>query len=141
MPRQALFAGLIIDEYERPVDTGFVGDEPVYIVDDQGFFRHIPAEDVDRQVWQIMQQQIEGNEELLSEQAAKMMGQEDIFTMAAIKNQLKNMDEQFNQLVQQGIPEESRAYLGMVGFKVVISIHGEVLEVAQPGMSEDFGDE
>jgi hypothetical protein len=26
-----------------------------------------------------------------------------------------------------------RAYLGMIGFKVIINIHGEVLKVDQPG--------
>jgi hypothetical protein len=84
-----------------------------------------------------MQEQIEGHEDLLSEQAAKMLGQDDIFTLAAIQNQLKNMDSQFEQLAESGIPEESRAYLGMMGFRVVISIHGEVLEVVQPGMVDD----
>jgi hypothetical protein len=28
-----------------------------------------------------------------------------------------------------------RAYLGMVGFKIVINVHGEVLKVEQPGAS------
>jgi len=33
-----------------------------------------------------------------------------------------------------GIPEEARAYLGMMGFKIHINVHGEVLDVEQPGM-------
>lgn len=137
MSSKALFEGLIVDEFDNPVKTGWVGSEACYIVDDRGFMRHIPAEEVDRQVWRFMQEQIEGHEDLLSEQAAKMLGQDDIFTLAAIQNQLKNMDAQFEQLAESGIPEESRAYLGMMGFRVVISIHGEVLEVVQPGMVDD----
>lgn len=137
MPNKAIFEGLVYDEYGNPVDTGWIGSEPCYIVDDNGFKRHIPAVDVDRQVWKIMQEQIEGNEDLLSEQAAEMLGQDDLFTMAAIQNQLKNLDLQFEQLTQIGIPEESRMYMGMIGFRVIISIHGEVLEIKQPGIIDD----
>lgn len=134
MPNKAIFTGLVFDEYDNPVQSGWIGDEPAYIVDDQGFKRHIPAEEVDRQVWRMMQEQIEGREDLLSEQAAKMLGQDDIFTMAAIQNQLKNLDAQFDQLAQIGIPEETRMYLGMMGFKIIVSIHGDVLDIVQPGM-------
>ena len=141
MTKKAVFEGLVYDEYDQPVQTGWIGAEPVYIVDDAGFKRHIPAEDVDRQVWQHMQAQIEGNEGLISEQAAKMMGEEDIFTRAAIENQLKELDSQFDQLAQVGIPEESRLYMGMIGFRIVISIHGEVLEIKQPGIVDDSGEE
>ncbi len=141
MPKKALFEGLIYDEYDRPVQTGYVGSDPCYIVDDAGFLRHIPSETVDRQVWQFMQEQIEGNEDLLSAKAAEMMGQDDIFTMAAIQNQLKNMDSQFEQLAEIGIPEESRLYMGMIGFRIVISVHGDVLEIKQPGVAADPDEE
>lgn len=134
LPNKAIFAGLVYDEYDNLVQTGWIGDEPCYIIDDQGFKRHIPAEEVDRQVWRKMQQQIEGNEDMLSEKAAEMLGQDDIFTLAAIQNQLKNMDAQFDQMAQVGIPEETRMYLGMMGFKIIISIHGDVLDIVQPGM-------
>jgi hypothetical protein len=109
-------------------------------VDDAGFKRHIPAEEVDRQVWQHMQAQIEGNEDLLLEQAAGMLGQDDIFTMAAIQNALKHMSAQYDQLAQVGIPEETRMYMGMIGFRIIISIHGEVLEIEQPGMIDESGE-
>jgi hypothetical protein len=139
--KKAVFEGLVYDEWDQPVQTGWVGEDPCYIVDDDGFKRHIPAEDVDRQVWRFMQEQIEGNEGLISAQAAEMLGEADIFTKAAIENQLKNLDSQFDQLEQVGIPEESRAYLGMMGFRIVISVHGDVLEVIQPGRVDDSGDE
>jgi hypothetical protein len=84
---------------------------------------------------------MKGSEDLISEQTAKMIGQEDLFTKAAIEQQLKNIDKQFDQLLQVGIPEDMRAYLGMVGFKIVINVHGEVLKVEQPGTSGGGGDE
>lgn len=132
MATQALFAGLVVDEYDRPVGVGTVGGEPCYVVNDQGFRRHIPSEQVDRQVLGMMREQIQGNEELLTEQTAKMIGQEDLFSHALILNQLKNLDKQFDNLLQTGIPEEMRAYIGMMGFRVVINFHGEVIRFDQP---------
>ena len=37
-----------------------------------------PAADVDWQVWEALTSQITGHEDILSKQAAKMLGQEDI---------------------------------------------------------------
>jgi hypothetical protein len=141
---QPLFAGLIVDEFGKPVETGTVGGESMYVVNDYGFRRHIPSEQVDRQVLKIMAEQIKGHEDLLSEQTAKMLGQEDIFTKAMIQNQLKNIDQQLDQVLKTGIPEEGRAYMGMMGFKVIINVHGEVVGVEQPGAmmgDEGEGDE
>ena len=141
MPQQPLFSGLIVDEYDQSVETAYVGSEPMYVVNDHGFRRHIPAEQVDRQVLRMMAEQIKGHEDLLSAQTAKMLGQEDIFTKAMIQNQLKNIDQQLDQLLKTGIPEEGRAYMGMMGFKVIINVHGEVVGLDQPGMIADEGDE
>ena len=139
MSRKALFAGLVVDESDRVAETAVVGDEAFYVVDDAGFKRHIPAEQVDRQVLGQMQEMLKGSEGLISEQTAKMLGQDDIFTKAMIEQQLKNMDKQFDALMQQGIPEEGRAYLGMLGFKITINYHGEILRIDQP--SAPSGDE
>ena len=134
MASQPLFAGLIFDESDNPVEVAHVGGEPFYIVDDAGFRRHIPSEQVDRQVLESMRELIDGHEGILSEQTAKMLGQEDIFTKAMIESQLKNIDKQFNALFEAGIPEEGRAYMGMMGFLITINIHGDVTKVDQPGM-------
>jgi hypothetical protein len=133
MAYQPLFQGLIFDENDSPVDVTMVGDEPCYVVDDVGFHRHIPSETVDRQVLRRMGQMIEGHEDELADQTAKMLGQDDIFSRALIENQLKNLDQQFEAVLKAGIPEEGRAYMGMMGFRVKINVHGEVLEVTQPG--------
>ncbi len=135
MPVQPLFAGLVVDENEKPVEVAHVGDTPMYVVDDAGFRRHIPTEEVDRQVLDFMKQSIEGHEDLLTEEAAKMLGQDDIFSRAMIANQLKSIDQHLDELLQTGIPEESRAYMGMMGFRIVINVHGDVVRVDQPGMA------
>jgi hypothetical protein len=141
MTHQALFAGLIVDENEQPAGTAFVGGEPCYVVNDHGFLRHIPSEQVDRKVLELMRQQISGNEDMLSEQAAKMLGTNDIFSKAMLENQLKNIDKQFDTILEMGIPEESRAFMGMSGFRVVINIHGEVVRLNQPASTDEGGDE
>jgi len=140
MSKQPLFAGLVVDESDRSAETAFVGDEPCYVVDDYGFRRHIPSEQVDRVVLSQIAGLMKGSEDLISEQTAKMLGQEDVFTKAAIEQQLKNIDKQFDQLIQTGIPEDMRAYLGMIGFKIVINVHGEVLKVEQPGATGEEGE-
>ena len=129
-----LFAGLVFDEDDQLVETTYIGDEPCYVVDDDGFRRHIPSEQVDRQVLNMLGEQIEGHEEILSEQTAKMLGQEDIFSRAIFLEQFKNIEKQCDQLIQEGVPEEGRAYMGMTGFKIIINHHGEVIDVEQPGM-------
>lgn len=136
MPRQPLFAGLVIDESGRPAETAMIGDDPCYVVDDAGFRRHIPAEQIDRAVLAQMAEMMKGSEDVLSEQTAKMLGQDDPFSKAMIEQQLKHIDKQFDVLMQTGIPEDMRAYLGMMGFKVIINYHGEIIRVEQPGAPE-----
>jgi len=132
MNMKPIFEGLIIDEYDQPVSVTYVGDESFYIVNDAGFLRHVPSRNVDEQVLTQMIEQIKGHEDLITDQTAKMLGQEDIFSRAIIQNQLKNIDKQIDDLFKVGIPESGRQYLGMMGFKVVINIHGEVVKVDQP---------
>ena len=69
-----------------------------------------------------------------------MMGTEDIFSRAFLENQLKNMDKQFEAVLQMGIPEDARAFMGMSGFKVVINVHGEVVKFEQPTATDEGGE-
>jgi hypothetical protein len=141
MTHKPLFGGLIVDEYDHPAGTAYVGEEPCYVVNDSGFLRHIPSEQVDRKVLELMRQQINGNEDILSQQAAKLLGTDDIFSKAMLENQLKNIDKQFDAILETGIPEESRAFMGMSGFKVVINMHGEVVRLDQPAAADEGGGE
>ena len=141
MSSKALFAGLVVDENDRAVETVDVGGEAFYVINDAGFKHHVPAEQIDRQVLTQMQDMMKGSEGLISEQTAKMLGQDDIFTKAMIEQQLKNMDKQFGALMNQGIPEEGRAYLGMLGLRIVINYHGEIVRIDQPSAPSDEGGE
>ncbi|CAG0936269.1 hypothetical protein TFLX_05137 [Thermoflexales bacterium] len=133
MSNKALFAGLVVDENGQPLEVTYLGDEAQYVLDDNGFRRHIEAETVDRQVLAHLQGQIAANKEAVEEGIMKMMGSEDLFTKAAIDKSIENMD----QVLKQGIPDEARQMLGMMGFRVVVNYHGEVLRIDQPGVVDD----
>ena len=65
------------------------------------------------------------------------IGQDDLFTKAVIDNSLKNLDQQFDQLIENGMPDELRAWIGMLGFRVRIDSQGNVIEVVQPEAPEE----
>ena len=129
---EPLFKGLVSDELNQPVATAVIGDEPCYVVNDQGFLRHIPSKPIDLEILQSFGEQVEGNEELIAEQATKMLGQDDLFTKAIIESQLKNIEKQYELILNTGLPEDTRLYLGMIGFKVIIDIHGNILKIEHP---------
>ncbi len=137
MSDKALFAGLVVDENGQPLEMVITGDEAQYVLNDNGFRRHIDAEIVDRQVLEQLQSQIEANKDAVEEGIMKMMGSEDLFTKAAIDKSIKDMD----QVLKQGLPDDARQMLGMMGFRVVVNYHGEVVRVDQPGIVDDSDDE
>jgi len=127
--RNALFEGLISTESGEPVAATLIGDTAYYVVPDAGFMRHIEAEKIDRQVLQVLYDQINQNRDLAVRAALEMIGKDDLFTKAMIDASIDNMD----RLLDQGIPEEMRAWLGMVGFKVIVNYRGELVNIEQPG--------
>lgn len=135
MSRHALFQGLVVDTQGQPVEVAEVGGESQYVILDSGFRFHVPAEQVDREVLGQLREQIAANKEAVTEGTMKMLGQEDLFTKAMIDSSLKNMDEHFTRLIEQGLPTEARAYLGMLGFRIVLNYHGEVVGLEQPGFA------
>lgn len=132
MATKAVFEGLVFDDLDRQLETRFVGADACYVIDDDGFLRHISADKIDRQVVEAMRGQVEENKEFIAEQTIKMVGEVDLFTHAMIKNQLENLDDQFEHLMQNGIPEDGRVYLGLLGFKIIVNYHGDVIQIEQP---------
>ena len=136
MARNALFTGLVYDEREIPLETTQIGQDAFYVVDDNGFHRHVDAEDVDRQVLAIFIQHLEENKDLAVEQALKFMGRDDLFTKAAIDASMKNID--LDAIIKQGIPEQARNMMGMLGFRIIINHHGELIRMDQPSVPDDY---
>jgi hypothetical protein len=135
MAQQALFEGLVYDEDENPVAVNRIGNEAFYVIDDDGFLRHVDAESIDRQVLAFFLKQLQENKEIATEQALKMLGKDDLFTKAAIDSQLRNID--MDQIMAAGIPLQAREMLGMLGFHVQINLHGEVTEIHQPSAPDE----
>lgn len=132
-PRRAIFEGLVFDEAGHPVETIYLGDEPYYVIDDAGFRRHVEAAHVDRQVLNTMQAQIDENKEAVEEGLLRMLGQDDLFTKAAIDSSLSRVD----RLMQHGIPLEARQWLGLMGFRIVVDVHGDVVKIEGGGMVDE----
>ena len=128
MARTAMFTGLVFDEAGNPAEMAYVGEDACYVVDDDDFRRHIDATIVDRAVLAFMRDQVEDNREIAVQQMLEMMGQDDVFTKAAVESSINNMEE----AVGQPIPEDARQWLGMLGFKIVIDVHGNVVDMQMP---------
>jgi hypothetical protein len=133
-----MFAGLVFDEAGNPAEIAYVGEDACYVVDDDDFRRHIDAEQVDRAVLRFMREQVEDNREIAVQQMLEMMGQDDVFTKAAVESSINRMED----AVGQPIPADARQWLGMLGFKIVIDVHGTVTDIQMPagGIVDDDGD-
>ena len=134
--RTAIFEGLVFDQEGRPLEVAYLGDEPHYVIDDAGFRRHVEAAYVDRQVLNAMQAQVDENKDAVAEGLLRMLGQADLFTKAAIDSSLGHID----RLLQNGLPLEARQWLGMMGFRVVVDLHGEVVNIEGGGTIDDRGE-
>jgi hypothetical protein len=139
MAQQAMFDGLVYDEYDNLLTTAIVGGEAQYVFDDDGFRRHIDADGIDRQVLAFFLSQLQENKELAVEQALKMLGSDDLLTKAAVDASLRNIN--MEQIMAQGVPAQARDMLGMLGFRVVVNVHGEVVRLDQPAAGIDETDE
>jgi len=129
MAKSAMFAGLVVDEEGKPTEIKWVGEDACYVVDDDGFLRHIDAAQVDRQVLRFMREQVDDNRELAVDSMLEMMGKDDIFTKAAVESSINNIED----AVGQQIPEQARQWLGMMGFRIVIDYSGNVIDIEMPG--------
>ena len=133
MSSQAVFEGLVLDETGRPLKVTTIGGEAQYVIDDDGFRRHIDAELVDRQVIQSIQEQVNANKDLVEDAIMKMIGKDDLFTKAALDVSIKNMD----QAIARGIPEDARLWLGLMGFRVVVDLHGDMVRFDMPSTTDE----
>jgi hypothetical protein len=133
MSNKAVFEGLVFDEQGRALEVTTVGGEAQYVIDDLGFRRHIDAAVIDRQVISLIQEQVIANKDIVEESIMRMTGQDDLFTKASLDVSIKNMA----QLLERGIPDDARMWLGMMGLRIVVNLHGEVINLNWPGVASD----
>jgi len=136
MNAKPLFETLIYNENEQPADVAYIGDEAHYVILDGDFKRHVDAESVDRQIMSWFQKQMMANQGLVTEGVMQMLGKDDLFTKAMIDSSIKNVD----QLMEQGMPDDARMWLGMMGLKIIVDVHGDVVRIDAPAqeMPDDF---
>lgn len=138
MARFAMFENLVYDEAGNPLEISNVGGDAFYVVDDDGFHRHIDAEEVDRKVVAFFVEQLQGNQDIAVEQMMKMTGQDDLMAKAAMDAQIRNVN--VDDIVGQILPQQARDMLGMMGFRIIVNYHGEIVRMDQPSAPYDEDD-
>ncbi|GAB4506577.1 MAG: hypothetical protein Kow00123_07150 [Anaerolineales bacterium] len=132
MGKKPLFENLIFNEAGEPVGVAYVGDEPCYTIPEYGFLRHVPARDVDQQILARLRDEMLRHRDLITPQILELLGRDDLFTKAAVDATLQNLDKQVDQMMEFGLPEEARLYLGMMGFRATVNVHGELVDLTLP---------
>lgn len=132
----AFFEGLVEVEDGLPVTVATIGGTSYYVIDDQGFHRHVEAAQVDRIVLAQFLQQLQEHPDEASEAMLRMLGQDDLFTKAMVDSTIRNID--LDQVVAQRLPPEAVQWLGMLGFRVIIDVHGEVVRLDMPVAPEGW---
>jgi hypothetical protein len=126
----AFFEGLVVTEDGEPVEVTYIGATPYYVIDDQGFHRHIDARSVDRVVLAQFADQITEHRDEAAAAMLRIIGQHDLFAKAMVDVALRHIN--VDQVLDHGLPADARQWLGMMGFRVVIDLHGEVVRVEMP---------
>jgi hypothetical protein len=135
----AFFEGLVETEEGVGVSVTYIGNQSYYVIDDQGFRRHVEASEVDRVVLAQFVEQLQAHRDEASQAMLQLLGQDDLFTKAMVDSTLSNIN--LDQVVSQPLPPEGREWLRMLGFRVVIDLHGEVVQVDMPAAPEGYDDE
>jgi hypothetical protein len=132
---KAVFEGLVFNEAQQQADVAYVGQEAQYVILDDDFKRHVPAKEIDLQVVAWFQEQLLANKDLVTESMMSMLGKDDLFTKAMIDSSINKVDS----ILETGLPDDARIWLGMMGFKIIVNHHGEVVEISGPPQP-DFDD-
>src|SRR5512135_3076319 len=114
----AFFEGLVVDEAGGPLPVVYVGTTAYYVIDDQGFHRHVEARPVDRVVLAQFLDQLHEHQDEASRLMLAQLGQDDLFTKAAVDSTLRNLNT--DAVLDQGLPPQAREWLGMLGFRNVL---------------------
>ena len=132
---QALFRGLVYNEQGEPAEVAYIGGVAHYAIPDDGFLRHVEAYKVDDAVIDHLQAQVSAVQNEVVQGILQLLGKRDIFTKAALDASLRNLGQQ----LRESNPEQWTPWLRLMGFRVVVDVHGEVIEIIypqQPGEEE-----
>jgi len=130
---RAIFSGLIANEAGKPVETTYLGNEAFYVIPDGDFKRHVEAAKVDDAVLAQLREQMDGMQDVIVDGVLRFLGKEDLFTKASIDTALKHFDRAF----RQADPAQWKPWLGMMGFRVIVNVHGEIVRIESPEQELD----
>lgn len=136
LTRRALFPGLVYNEQGQPADVVYIGGVAHYAIPDDGFLRHVEAWAVDRVVIASLKEQIASVKDDLVLTILQMLGKDDIFTKAAVEASIRNLEHN----LLHGDPNQWAPWLKLMGFRIVVNVHGEVVDIlypTQPGEDDD----
>ncbi|HEX9117646.1 MAG TPA: hypothetical protein VGA61_16370 [Anaerolineae bacterium] len=132
----AFFENLVETDEGQPVTVSYVGAAAYYVIDDQGFRRHVEARPVDRIVLAQFLEQLHEHQDEASTLMLQQLGSDDLFTKAMVDSTLRNLN--VDQILDQGLPPQARQWLGMLGFRIVLDRHGEVARIEMPSAPEGW---
>ena len=126
--RQVLFEGVIYNEEGEPAEVAYIGGIPHYAINDAGFRRHVEAYTIDNAILEQLKAQLTSMQDEVVRGMLQMLGKDDIFTKAALDASIRN----FDQTVRQSGSTQWVPWLKLFGFRVVVNVHGQVVEVIYP---------
>ena len=124
----------------EPAEVAYIGGVAHYAIADAGFKRHVEALKIDNEVIASIKAQTLPNQGEMVRTMMKMLGKDDIFTKAALDASIRNMETN----IRQSDPGQWQPWLQMLGFRVVVDVHGNIVEMiypTQPGEGEEGEDE
>ena len=132
--RRAFFDGVVYNEAGERAEVVYVAGIAHYAVPDQGFLRHVLASRVDDAVIADIGSQVESNKTDVTHGILAMLGKDDLFTKAAVDSSIRNLGEQ----LRKSDPSQWVPWLKLFGFRIVVDVHGNVVEIVYPAsVSED----
>jgi hypothetical protein len=131
--QQALFQGLVYNEAGEPAELVYIGGVAHYAIPDAGFRRHVEAHKVDSAVIARLKEQITSMQDEVVRGMLQVLGKDDLFTKAALDASIKNLE----QNIRQSDPDQWLPWLRLFGFRVVVDVHGEIVELIYPTQPVD----
>ena len=127
-PRKALCPGMVYSERGEAAKVAYIGKVAHYAIPDRGFWRHVAAYEVDRVVIAELKERISSVQNELMPAVLQMLGKEDLFTKAAVTASIRHLEEGMHS----SDSEEWVPFLQMLGFRIVVNVHGDVVEIVYP---------
>jgi hypothetical protein len=97
----------------------------------------VEASTIDSKVLASIKGQITANQDQVIRGVLEMMGKDDLFSKAAVESSIINME----QNIRQSDPSQWLPWLRFMGFRVIVNVHGEVVELTYPTQTASDDDE